>query len=329
MKLPRRQFLHLAAGAAALPAVPGIARAQTYPTRPITIIVPFAAGGPNDTIARIISDQMRGFVGQPVIVENAGGASGTIGVGRAARAAGDGYTLSEGSKSSHVLNGALYTLPYDLLKDFVPVARLASEPVLIVARKDLPAKDLSELIAWLRASPGKASQGTPGAGTFAHVTGLFFQQETGTRYQFVPYRGVAPALLDLVAGQIDLIMDTPSNSLPQLRDGRIKAYAVGAKTRIAAAADVPTVDEAGLPGFYASNWYALWAPRGTPNYVIEKLNSAIVHALADPAVRQRIVDLGLEVPDRDQQTPEALGAFQKADVEKWWPIVKAAGIKAE
>jgi tripartite-type tricarboxylate transporter receptor subunit TctC len=313
----------------ALPMASRFVWAQAYPSRPITIIVPFAPGGPNDTVARVISGPMRAFLGQPVIVENATGASGTIGVGRVTRAPGDGYTLSEGSKSSHVLNGALYKLPYDLLKDLIPVALLASEPVLIIARKDMPAKDLRDLIVWLRANPGQASQGTPGAGTFAHVTGLFFQQETGTRYQFVPYRGVAPALLDLVAGQIDIIMDTPSNSLPQLRDGRIKAYAVGAKARIAAAPDIPTVDEAGLRGFYASNWYALWAPRGTPTDVIARLNSAMVLALADPAVRQRIGDLGLEVPDRDQQTPEALGAFQKAEIEKWWPIVEAAGIKAE
>jgi tripartite-type tricarboxylate transporter receptor subunit TctC len=329
MKLPRRQFLYLAAGAAALPAVSRVVWAQTYPSRPITIVVPFAPGGPTDTIGRIMAERMRGSLGQPVIIENVGGAGGSIGVGRAARAAPDGYTISIGNLSSHVFNGAVYALAYDLLNDFEPASLLASQPLLIVAKKATPAKDLKELIAWLRANPGKASQGTPGAGTAAHVAGVFFQQETGTRFGFVPYRGTGPAMQDLVAGQIDMMIDTPTNSMSHVRAGTIKAYAVTAKSRAAVAPDIPTVDEAGLPGFHMSFWQAFWVPKGTPKNVIAKLNAAVVDALADPAMRERLADLGQEIPPREQQTPEALGAFHKAEIEKWWPIVKAANIKAE
>ncbi len=252
------------------------------------------------------------------------GAAGSIAVGRVARAAPDGYTLSIGSWATHVLNGAIYALQYDVLNDFEPVSLITTQPVLIVAKKAMPANDLKELIGWLKANPDKATQGTAGAGSVLHVAGAFFQRETGTRFQFVPYRGAAPAIQDLLAGQIDLIFDLAANSLPQVRAGTIKAYAVTAKSRLAAASDIPTVDEAGLPGFYVSNWQAFWVPKGTPKEVIGRLNSAVVDALADPAVRQRLADLGQDFLPLEQQTPEALRALQKAEIEKWWPIIKAA-----
>jgi tripartite-type tricarboxylate transporter receptor subunit TctC len=312
-----------------LASLPRNARAQTYPTRPITMIVPFPAGGPTDTIGRIVAEGMRLSLRQPVIVENVTGAGGTIGVGRVARAVPDGYTLSVGFLGTHVLNGAIYTLQYDVLKDFEPVALLASNPQLIVAKNATPAKSLNELITWLKANPDKASEGTAGVGSPAHVSGAYFQKETGTRFQFIPYRGAAPAMQDLVAGQIDLMFDQAVNSLPHVRSGKIKAYAVTASTRLASAPEIPTVDEAGLSGFYISIWSGMWAPKGTPKDVVAKLNAAVVDALTHPTVRQQLADLGQEVPPRNQQTPESLGAFQQAEMEKWWPIIKAAGIKAE
>ena len=305
------------------------AGAQVYPSRPITIIVPFSAGGPSDTLARIMAERMRVSLGQPVIVENLTGASGSIGVSRVAQAAPDGYTLSLGNWPTHVINGAVLALKYDVLNDFEPVSLLATNPQLIVAKKAMPAKDLKEFIAWLKANPNKASQGTSGAGSAGHFSGVFFQKETGTRFEFVPYRGSAQAMLDLVAGHIDMMIDLASNSLPQVRAGSIKAYAVTDKNRLAAAPEIPTVDEAGLPGFYVSTWHAFFAPKGTPKNIIAKLNAAVVDALADPAARSRLAGIGYEIPPREQQTPEALGAHHKAEIEKWWPIIKAANIKPE
>jgi tripartite-type tricarboxylate transporter receptor subunit TctC len=305
------------------------ANAQAFPARPVTVVVPFAAGGPTDTLARVMADRMKGSLGQPVIVENIPGAAGSIGVGRVARSAPDGYTIGIGQWDTHVLNGAIHRLEYDLLKDFDPISLLPSNPQLIVAKKSMPADDLKGLIAWLRANPDKASQGTAGAGSAAHISGAYFQNVTGTRFQFIPYRGAAPAMQNLIAGQIDLMFDQASNSLPHVRGETIRAYAVTAKSRLASASSIPTVDEAGLPGFYISIWRGFWAPKGTPREVVMTLNAAVVDALADGNVKKRVADLGQDIPPRDQQTPEGLSALQKAEIEKWWPIVKAAGIKAE
>jgi tripartite-type tricarboxylate transporter receptor subunit TctC len=307
----------------------GNAAAQTYPSRPVTMVVPYAPGGPTDTIARIMAEHMRGSLGQPVIIENVSGAGGSIGVARVARATPDGYTLSVGNLSSHVMNGAVYALPYDLIADFAPVALLSFQPMLIVARKSLPADDLRGLVAWLKANAGNATVGIQGVGTAGHLFAVFFQKKIGTPLAFVPYRGAGPAMQDLLAGQIDCMIDTPTNSLPQVRGGTIKAYAVTAESRLASAPDIPTVDEAGLGGFHFSFWQALWAPKGTPAAVIDKLNAAVVASLADPAIRQRFAEQGQEVPAVAQQTPQALAAYHKAEIEKWWPIVKGANIKAE
>ena len=306
-----------------------VAKAQAYPSRPITIIVPFPAGGPTDTIARIMAEGMKGSLGQPVLIENVTGANGTIGVGRVARAAPDGTVVSIGHWSTHVINGAIYPLQYDVLNDFAPVAWIATNPQLIVSKNAVPATNLKELIAWLKANPDKVTQGTAGPGSASHVAGVFFQKETGTRFQFVPYRGAAPIMQDLLAGQIDLSFDQAANSLPQVRNQKIRAYAVTAKTRLASAPDIPTTDQAGLPGFYISIWHGLWVPKATPKDIVARLNSAAVAALADANVRRRLADLGQDIPPREQQTPEALGALQKAEIDKWWPIVKAGNIKGE
>jgi len=329
MRCPRRHFLRLVAGAAALSAAPRLARAQAYPTRPITIIVPFAAGGGTDIVTRTLAEQMRGSLGQPVIVENVAGAAGSIGVGRAVRAAADGYTLIVGTITTHALIGALYSLPFDLVDDFAPVAQLGSEPLLIVGKKGLPADRLDELLTWLKSNPDKASVGIAGVGAIGHVTGISFQKITGTRFQSVPYRGNGPALQDLIAGQIDLMIEPSSNFLSYVRAGTLKAFAVAAKSRLPTASTIPTTEEAGLPGFYASLWYGMWAPKGTPTPIVSRLNGAVVEALAPSQVRSRLAELGLEIAPSEQQTPQALKALQQAEIAKWWPIIKAANIKAE
>ena len=329
MKFLRRQFLQLAAGAAVLPAFSRIATAQTYPVRPITLIVPASAGGPTDTIGRIVAERMRHSLGQTIVVENIGGAGGSIAVGRVARATPDGYVIGIGHWGHYVVNGAIYSLQYDLRNDFEPVSLLATGPLVMAARKSLPANNLKELVAWLKANPTKASAGTGGAGTPAHVGALFFQKITGTQFQFVPYRGTGPAMLGLVAGDIDLMLDQASNILPNVRAGSVKAYAVTATSRLTSAPDIPTADEAGVPDFYVSVWHAIWAPKRTNKDIITKLNAAVVDALADSTVRQRLGELGQEIPPRNEQTPEALGAFHMAEIEKWWPIIKAANIKGE
>jgi tripartite-type tricarboxylate transporter receptor subunit TctC len=308
----------------------GAATAQPYPSHPVTLIVPFGAGGPVDTLARAISEAMRTSLGQAVIIENVTGASGTIGVGRAVRAAPDGYTVSIGNWPSHVVNGAIYSLPYDVLKDFEPVARLPSNPYVVVARKDLPASNLQELIAWLKANPDKATQGTAGPGSGQHVSGVYFQNITQTSFQFVPYRaGSSEIMRDLVAGHIDLTFDQAITALPHVRGGRVKAYAVTSNNRLAAAPEIPTVDEAGAPGVYISTWYGMWVPKGTPPEAVRKLTAAAMDALADPTVRERLAGLGQEIPPREQQTAQALAAHHKAEIDKWWPLIKAANIKAE
>ena len=293
------------------------------------MVVPFPAGGPTDTLGRILSERMRVTLGQPIVIENVTGAGSTIGVAHAAQAAPDGYTLSLGNWTSFVGSGALYRTSYDLLKDFEPVSLLTFAPMLIVGKNTLPVNDAKELIAWLKANPDTASAATVGAGSAAHVCGLYFQDRTNTRFQFVPYRGGAPAMQDLVGGQIDLMCAEASQTLTYLRSGKMKAFAVMAKTRWPALPNVPTTDEIGAPGMYISFWHGLWVQKGTPKQVIAKLNNAVVETLADQTVRQRLTDLGQIIATADQQTPSALAAYHRAEIEKWWPIIKAANIKVE
>jgi tripartite-type tricarboxylate transporter receptor subunit TctC len=302
---------------------------QPYPSRPITTIVPFPAGGATDTLARYLAEQMRAILGQPIITENVAGAAGSIGVGRAVRSAADGYTLSIGTSTTHMLTGGLYALPFDLLGDLEPVIYIGSEPLLIAARKSLPADDLKGLIAYLKANPGKATVGVAGVGAAGHLAGIAFQRDTGTKFQFVPYRGNAPAMQDLLAEQIDFMMEPASNFRGLIATSSIKPIAVTGKTRLSSSPDIPTVEEAGLPGFTASLWYGLWVPKNTPKDIIEKLNATLRAVLAEPAVQKRFEELGIQISPSDQQSPEALRAFQKAESERWWPIIKASNLKME
>ena len=307
----------------------GPAAAQDYPTRPITMIVPFPAGGATDTLARFLGERLRAMLGQPVIIENVGGAAGSIGVGRAVRSPADGYSLSIGTSTTHVLTGGLYKLQFDLLTDLDPIILIGSEPLLIVGKKSLPADDLNGLIAWLKANPDKASVGIAGVGATGHLTGISFQKATGTKFQFVPYRGNGPAMQDLLAEQIDFMIEPSSNFKALLGAGSVKPFAVTGRTRLPSSPDIPTADEAGLPGFFASLWYGLWVPKGTPKNIIVKLNATMVQVLADPSVKQRLGELGIEITPLAQQSPEALLVFQKAEAERWWPIIKAANLKVE
>jgi tripartite-type tricarboxylate transporter receptor subunit TctC len=307
----------------------GRAGAQTFPSKQITLVVPFTAGGPTDTLARILAERMGRTLGQTVIVDNTTGAAGTIGVARVVRAAPDGYTIGIGHWSTHVVNPAIYPLTFNILDDLEPLAYIATNPQLLVSRKDLPAADLKGLIEWAKANSDKVTAGTAGVGAASHIGGLYFEQKTGAKLRFIPYRGGGPALQDVVAGQIDIMFDQAANSIPQVQAGKIKAFAVTAKERLKAMPDIPTVDEAGLPGLYIAVWHGLWAPKGTPKDVTARLTSAIMEALADPQVREKFAALGQEIPEPAQQTPQALRALHEAEIKLWWPLIKSAGIKIE
>jgi tripartite-type tricarboxylate transporter receptor subunit TctC len=327
MNLPRRNFLQLAGGTVVLPALSRLAWAQTYPSRPVTVIVPFAAGGPSDVLARVLGERMRAELNQTVIVENVSGAGGTLGVTRAVRAPADGYTVSFGHLGTHVINGAIYPLSFDLLNDFEPVGLIGGNPQMVVSKNAVPAKTLEELIGWIKANEANVTFGTAGVGSGSHFSGLYLQRLIGTKARYVPYRGTGPAMQDLVAGNIDIIVDQASNAMPQVQGGKIRAYAVTATKRLAAGPDIPTVDEAGLPGYHIWLWSGLWVPKGTPKDAIAKLNAALRAALADAAVLKRFDELGLEAAAGNRQTPEALRAHQKAEADKWWPMIKAAAVK--
>jgi tripartite-type tricarboxylate transporter receptor subunit TctC len=307
----------------------GPARADDYPSHPITVIVPFAAGGPSDAVMRILGERMKTSLGEAILIENVTGAGGSIGVGRAVRSPPDGYTISFGHLGTHVANGAIYKLGYDLVDDLEPVVLLPSNPMVIVSKNAVPAKSLGELLAWLKARPAPAAAATAGAGSGSHIAGLYFENVTGIKLQYVPYRGTGPAMNDLVAGQIDLIVDQTSNSINQIRAGTIRAYAVTDDKRVDSASDIPTTDEAGLPGFHMTLWSGLWLPKGTPKEVVARLNAAAVEALNDLQVRKQLENLGLQIPPSDKLTPDALGDWQKAEIAKWWPMIKAANVKVD
>jgi len=305
------------------------ALAQSYPTRPITVVVPFSAGGPSDAMMRILGERMKVPLGQPILVENITGAGGSIGVARVVHSPADGYTIGFGHLGTHVANGAIYKLNYDLVTDLEPIVLLPSNPMVIVSKNSVPAKSLKELIAWLKSRPQPATAGTAGAGSGSHIAGVAFESAAGVKLQFVPYRGTAPALNDLVAGQIDIIVDQTSNSINQIRAGTIRGYAVTDSKRVEQAADIPTVDEAGLPKFHMTLWSGLWAPKGTPKEIIAKVNAAALDAMKDPQTRKNLENLGLQMPPADKLTPEALGEWQKAEIAKWWPIIKAAHVAVD
>jgi tripartite-type tricarboxylate transporter receptor subunit TctC len=313
----------------ALLTIGGTACADNFPSHPITIVVPFSAGGPTDSMARILGEHMQRSLGQTITIENVTGAAGSLGAGRVVRSPPDGYTVSIGHLGTHVANGAIYKLGYDLVADLEPVVLLPSNPMIIVSKNAVPAKSLKELLTWLKAKPSPPTAGTAGAGSGSHIAGLYFENATGIKLQYVPYRGTAPALNDLVAGQIDIIIDQTSNSISQVRAGTIRAYAVTDDKRVESASDIPTTDEAGLSGFHMTLWSGLWVPKGTPKEVVAKLNGAAVEAMNDPAVRKKFEDLGLQMPAPDQLSPDALGAWQKAEIAKWWPMIKAAGVKVD
>jgi tripartite-type tricarboxylate transporter receptor subunit TctC len=303
--------------------------AEKFPTHPITVVVPFSAGGPSDAMTRILGERMKVTLGEAILVENTTGAGGSIGVGRVVHSAPDGYTIGFGHLGTHVANGAIYKLNYDLVTDLEPIVLLPSNPMIVVSKKAVPAKNLKELITWLKDRPQPATAGTAGAGSGSHVAGLAFEAASGVKLQYVPYRGTGPAMNDLVAGQIDIIVDQLSNSINQVRAGNIRGYAVSDTKRAESAPEIPTADDAGLPGFHMTLWSGLWAPKGTPKDIIAKINAAALDALHDPATRKRLENLGLQMPPADQSTPEALGAWQKAEIAKWWPIIKAANVKVD
>jgi tripartite-type tricarboxylate transporter receptor subunit TctC len=307
----------------------GQAFAQNYPSHPITVVVPFSAGGPSDAMMRILGERMKVSLGEAILVENTTGAGGSIGVGRAVHSPPDGYTVSFGHLGTHVANGAIYKLNYDLVADLEPVVLLPSNPMVLVSKNAVPAKTLKELIDWLKSRPQPPTAGTAGAGSGSHIAGLGFEAATGLKLQYVPYRGTSPAMNDLVAGQIDVIVDQLSNSMNQIRAGTIRAYAVTDTKRSEQAPDIPTVDEAGLPGFHMTLWSGLWAPKSTPKEIIARLNAAALDALKDEATRKQLENLGLQMPPADKSTPEALGEWQKAEIAKWWPIIKAANVKVD